>query len=294
MEHRGEVPALRKRRLAHQTRPRPPVRAARPGETSPRIPPLLACALLAKLLGLALWGAGHGQAAAAFFFAPDPFLLYAIFVPSAQGLVRVRTTFVTRRPAIWLTIDDGPDPHDTPRILDLLDRHQAHATFFVVGERTARHPILVREIVRRGHQIGHHTHTHPAGTFWMAGPRRIAAELDRTLDVLRTLGVRPQVFRAPVGFKPLMLAPALASRGLHYVGWSIRSGDTRSTSPEKLAARLERHLRPGAILLLHEGPAVPRAVRVRGIALLLEAIAARGLRCEIPELEEGFGPQPRV
>ena len=228
----------------------------------------------------------HRGLAAISFFGPDPFVLYAIFAPSAQGLCRTFTHFVTDRPAMWLTIDDGPDEHDTPRILDLLDQHRARATFFVIGERAARSPHLVREIVQRGHQIGHHTHTHPAGTFWCAMPGRLAAELDQTLAVLQLAGIRPQLFRPPVGIKHLFLAPALATRGLLCVSWTVRSGDCRTTSPEQLVGAMTRHLRPGAIILLHEGPSVPSAVRVKGIALLLEAIAARNLVCEVPDVRQ--------
>jgi peptidoglycan-N-acetylglucosamine deacetylase len=253
---------------------------------TPRLPPLLICALLAKAIGATLWFGDHRQAAAVFFFVPDALLLHAILAPAAQGLIRVFTSFVTERPVVWLTIDDGPDEEDTPRILDLLDRYHARATFFVIGERVARFPHLVAEIRRRGHEIGHHTHTHPALTFWFAHPRCLAGELDRTLDVLRTLGIRPRIFRAPVGIKPLFLARALAARGLHCVGWSIRSGDCRISSPERLVARNSRKLKPGAIILLHEGPSVSPSVRIKGIALLLAEITARGLRCEIPELHQ--------
>jgi hypothetical protein len=70
------------------------------------------------------------------------------------------------------------------------------------------------------------------------------------------------------------------------VGWSVRSGDCRSHSPEQLVTRMARRLRPGAIILLHEGPSVPTPVRIKGIALLLEVIAARGLTCEIPEAHQ--------
>src|SRR5688500_18450904 len=169
----------------------------------PLFRPLLLGAVSSKLVGLTLWFTGQHHAALVFFFAPDPFVLHAVLAPSSQGLVRVFTRFASDRQAVWLTIDDGPDEHDTPDILDVLDRYSARATFFVIGARAARWPHLVQEITRRGHQIGHHTHTHPAGTFWYANSRRLGVELDRTLDILGKLGVRPQLFRAPVGIKPL-------------------------------------------------------------------------------------------
>jgi peptidoglycan/xylan/chitin deacetylase (PgdA/CDA1 family) len=248
------------------------------------VQPVLIWALVGKAIGTALWFSSYRTAAATAFFGPDPFVLYALFAPSAQGLVRVFTRFVTDRPVVWLTIDDGPDEHDTPHILELLDRHHARATFFVIGERAARSPHLVREIIRRGHDIGHHTHTHPAGTFWCSTPRQIASELDRTLEVLEQLGVRPRLFRPPVGIKHFFLARALAQRGLQCVGWSVRSGDCRTSSPEKLVAGMARHVHPGSIILLHEGPSVPLAVRIKGIALLLETLEARGYSCVIPDV----------
>lgn len=250
----------------------------------PTLRPLVSIALAAKIIAVGTWAfTAHHSTALVLFFGPDPFVLYALFVPSAQGLCRVFTHFTTERRAVWLTIDDGPDEHDTPRILDLLDEHRARATFFVVGERAARRPDLLREILRRGHQIGHHTHTHPAGSFWCAGATRLSVELDRALDVLRDAGVRPEFFRPPVGIKHLFLARALAVRRLHCVGWTIRSGDCHSDSPEQLVAAITPRLRAGAIILLHEGPSVPQSIRIKGIALLLEAIATRDLGCEIPK-----------
>ena len=73
---------------------------------------------------------------------------------------------------VWLTLDDGPDPLNTPAILDLLDAYGVKATFFVIGEKAEQHPDLIREIARRGHQIGNHTWSHPQASFWCHGPIR--------------------------------------------------------------------------------------------------------------------------
>lgn len=244
---------------------------------------LLLLNLVGKLVALGLWMlADRPGLAALCFFGPDLPVLYHLFVPSAQGVTRVFTRFETDEPECWLTIDDGPDADDTPRILDLLDRHGARATFFVIGERAARNPELVAEILRRGHEIGHHTHTHPVGTFWCATPSRLDAELDRATAALAISGARPRWFRAPAGIKALWLKRALAARGLHCVGWTVRSGDCLGHEPEKVAASVMRRLRPGAIVLVHEGDSVRPAMRVRAIALLLEACQARNFRCVLP------------
>lgn len=250
---------------------------------------LFACKLVAIALAVAaitlpdrrLW-----VEASLLFFGVDLWVLYNLFVPSAQGLCRNFTRFKTTHREVWLTIDDGPDLVDTPLILDLLDRHDAKATFFVIGERAALHPKLLTEITLRGHEIGHHTQTHPVMTFWCASQDRVHRELDRTLTVLRAAGVRPRWFRSPVGIKNFLLPAALAERKLACVGWSIRSGDCLSRQPERVAARVRRHLRPGAIVLMHEGPSVPPAVRVKAIRLVLEALTADNYRCVLPKPDQ--------
>jgi peptidoglycan/xylan/chitin deacetylase (PgdA/CDA1 family) len=250
-------------------------------------PVALYLAIVGKAVAAGLWFFADERVAAAWcFFLPDVFVLHALFAPSGHGLCRVHTRFLTPRREVWLTIDDGPDPTDTPRLLDLLERHGARATFFVVGERAARQPGLIAEIRRRGHDIGHHTHTHPAGTFWCAGPSRLNAELDQTLDVLARAGIRPAWFRAPVGIKHLLLGRALAERQLDYVGWSIRSADCWLHSPAQLVAKVAPRLQPGAIILVHEGPSVPDPVRVAGIAQLLEELSRQGYACVIPRAEQ--------
>src|SRR6185369_7223826 len=195
--------------------------------------------------------------ALALWLAPDVLLAYHVFVPRAQGLVPMQRRFATTRREIWLTIDDGPDPEDTPRILELLAAHGAHATFFVIGERAARHPELIRAIVDAGHEVAHHTHTHPHGTFWCASPARVERELDTALATLRAAGVRPTRFRPPAGIKNLWLASALRARELACIGWSARGLERRRGDAEAVAVRVTRNLAPGAILLLHEGYGMP-------------------------------------
>jgi peptidoglycan/xylan/chitin deacetylase (PgdA/CDA1 family) len=242
---------------------------------------MLVINLVCKGAALLLFGL-NWWVAVAVFVGPDLYLLYHLFVPSGQGLGRVHTRFETEGREVWLTIDDGPDEKDTPRILDLLDRHRARATFFVVGERAARHPELVSEIVRRGNEVAHHTQSHPVGTFWCALPARVGWELDECLAVLAKIGIRPRWFRAPVGIKNLFLRGALRERGLVCVGWSARGRDCLSRDPERVAARLLKRAEPGAILLMHEGASVDVRVRVEALSRLLDGLEARNLACVLP------------
>ena len=248
--------------------------------------------LLSKLVAIALALAAlvlgdprFWPAAALIFFGADFWVLYHLFVPSAQGLCRNFTHFETTAQEVWLTIDDGPDVVDTPLLLDLLDRHQAKATFFVIGDRAAVHPELLAEIIVRGHQVGHHTQTHPSLSFWCATQSRVYAELDDALEVLRTANLRPRWFRPPVGIKNVFLPAALAERKLQCVGWSVRSGDCLIRRPEKVVTKVMRHVRPGAIILMHEGPGVPGSVRVKAIAGVLEGLTANNYRCVLPPPE---------
>jgi len=237
---------------------------------------------LAGKLAAILVGWTAPAAALALWFVPDAVLAYHLFAPRAQGLVRMHRRFATERQEVWLTIDDGPDPEDTPRILELLAAHGARATFFVIGENAAAHPELIRAIAAAGHEVAHHTHTHPLAAFWCASPAQVRWELDAGLEALRLAGVRPTRFRPPAGIKNLWLAPALHARGLTGVGWSARGLERRRGDAEAVAVRATRGLTPGAILLLHEGPRVPAAIRIAAIRHVLERLQKLGYQCVVP------------
>ena len=245
--------------------------------------PLITLLLAGKLSAVAVWLFwGDFWLGFVLFSAPAMPVLYHLLVPGAQGLGAVQTRFATTRKEIWLTIDDGPDAHDTPRILELLAQQGARAVFFLIGERAAQQPELVSAILEGGHEIGHHTQTHPAGTFWCSSAGRVRRELDQALAVFAKHGVRPRWFRPPVGIKNLWLAPALRHRGLHHLGWSVRSMDTVGTCPVAVAARVMQRLQPGDIVLVHEGVRLHPSVRVEALALLLRDLGARGFSCVLP------------
>lgn len=245
---------------------------------------------LAGKVAAVLVGGSAPAAALALWFVPDAVLAYHMFVPNAQGLLRVHSRFETQRREVWLTIDDGPDAEDTPRILELLASHGAHATFFVIGRNALAHPQLVRAIADAGHEVAHHTHTHPMATFWCASPARVRRELDLATAALGAAGVRPTRFRPPVGIKNLWLGRALAARGLACVGWSARGLERGCATPEEAAARVTRGLAPGAVLLLHEGPRVPPDLRVSALRLALGRLKELGYDCVVPRADQlGLG-----
>jgi peptidoglycan/xylan/chitin deacetylase (PgdA/CDA1 family) len=162
---------------------------------------------------------------------------------------------------VLLSIDDGPDPVDTPALLDLLDEHGKKAVFFVIGDKVRRYPDLAREIVRRGHQIGNHTMTHPAGTMWCAGSRRTRREIaDCSRVIEQVTGVKPRWFRAPAGHRNWFTHPVLREQGLELVGWQRRAFDAVRRDVPWIVRRLTRDIRDGDILLLHEATPIAKEV----------------------------------
>lgn len=159
----------------------------------------------------------------------------------------------TKRAEIALTIDDGPDPVVTPKVLDILERHDVKATFFCIGDKALRHPDLCREIISRGHAVENHSQHH-RHCFSLLGYSGFMRELKAAQTSLTEItGQRPLFFRAPAGLRNPFLDPVLAKLNLQLASWSVRAYDTRVNDAEQVAGKLINGLKPGAILLLHDG-----------------------------------------
>jgi len=179
-----------------------------------------------------------------------------------------------------LTFDDGPSVPYTGQILDILAKNKIKATFFLCGANAERYPELVRRIQREGHVIGNHTYSHPY--LHLKSEADIAEEIDRTQEVLlRITGQRPTLFRPPYGVRWFSLWPILRRRGMSMVLWSDRGYDGRLDASGIAKASLEG-LKPGAILLLHDGfeakpPAeVNRSGTVSALPAILEGARRAG------------------
>lgn len=236
----------------------------------------------AMLTATAAW---HAFVLAGWLVAPAAWRwwLVAIFVNHAiftvAGLLP-RTSLLgpnwTRLPAgtrnadaIALTIDDGPDPLVTPRVLDLLDAFGVRATFFCIGANAQRYPELAREIVARGHALENHSQVH-VHTFSLTFPGALTREIDAAQRTLETLsGERPMFFRAPAGLRNIFLEPVLRRLDLRLAAWTRRGYDTRERNPQVVTRRLLDGLAPRDILLLHDGNA---AVTADGTPLILAVL----------------------
>lgn len=244
----------------------------------------------------------HAAAAGAALLLPGsaPWALAAVaanhLALSAAGLwprSRLLGPNVTRLPAaaaargeFALTLDDGPDPEVTPAVLDLLAAAGVRASFFVIAERAARHPALVRRLLAEGHEVQNHSLRH-RHDFSLRGPAALRADIERAQAQLMDLGCpRPHAFRAPAGLRNPLLDPVLHRLDLHLVSWTRRGFDTREPEAARVLQRLigaqGERLQAGDILLLHDGHArrgpSGRAVLLDVLPPLLAAARARGLR----------------
>jgi peptidoglycan-N-acetylglucosamine deacetylase len=158
------------------------------------------------------------------------------------------------RPRLALTFDDGPTPEGTPAILERLERLNVRATFFLVGERCAAHPELVREIVARGHALGNHTWSHIDA--WLNPFPVVAEELVRTEEFLAKLvGVAPNLVRPPHGHFTAKYRAWCREQGRQLVLWDTLPADfVPWASSSSMAKFLDRYVRDRSIVVLHDSP----------------------------------------
>jgi peptidoglycan/xylan/chitin deacetylase (PgdA/CDA1 family) len=202
--------------------------------------------------------------------------------PRSHWLGTNLTHLPRSNPEVAVTIDDGPDPQVTPAVLDVLDAHQAVATFFCIGAHVQRYPALAREIVKRGHAIGNHSQNH-RHNFSVMTPAQITREITQAQDSIENAtGSSPRYFRAPAGLRNIFLDPVLHKLGLHLASWTRRGFDTRTGDAALVSRRLTDGLQAGDILLLHDHHAAITAsgkpVVLQVLPALLDAIASQGLR----------------
>lgn len=211
-------------------------------------------------------------------------MVRSIAFPHGWFFGRARCSFPANgQKIIYLTIDDGPTD-DTPAILEVLERHQVNACFFLIGDRAAARPDLARAINDAGHQIGNHTQSHPAATFWAMPPSAQRREIREGNErIASASGRTPEWFRAPVGLLGPFLPALVRAEGLGLLGWNARGFDTRRRDPETIVRAIMADMQPGGIILLHQG----HAHSVATLDLLLKRCRTDGWEfAPLPEWEE--------
>jgi peptidoglycan/xylan/chitin deacetylase (PgdA/CDA1 family) len=177
---------------------------------------------------------------------------------------------------VALTFDDGPHPVYTARVLDVLDRYQIQATFFMMGRNVERYPAVARQVLDRGHEIGNHSYSHPKLIFM--SPQRVREEIERTDQLLRNIGVTGEIyFRPPHASKFLVLPYVLTKMHKLSVLGDVDPEEWKQRPAAVMTASILRQVRPGSIIGLHD-PA--GAETVRTLEDSVEALRARGYRFE--------------
>lgn len=176
-----------------------------------------------------------------------------VLVPQLEMYGNVVARLPKGRNCVALTFDDGPHPVTTTAVLDLLENRGQRATFFVIGEKAEQYPDIVRRIHAGGHTLGLHGFTH-ARLYSFKSPRVVRDDIVRTQDALeRICGVRPTLFRPPIGYVSHRTAAGARAAGVTTVVWSVRGLDGFGpTSRARVVRRIQRKLEDGAIVMLHD------------------------------------------
>jgi peptidoglycan/xylan/chitin deacetylase (PgdA/CDA1 family) len=182
----------------------------------------------------------------------------------------------TSEKVVALTFDDGPRPGQTEAILEILERHGVRASFFMVGQNIERHRELAARVLAEGHQLGNHSYSHHRLVF--KSPSYVREELDRTDALLRGLGVEGEIlFRAPNGKKLVVLPWVLSRSGRRHITFDVVPRDDAEQDVELLTSRVMESVRPGSIILFHDGGR-EKPGTVKAVDLVLGRLREQGYR----------------
>ena len=151
-----------------------------------------------------------------------------------------------------LTFDDGPNDPWTPRLLDVLARHEVRATFFLIGKYVVERPDITRQIAAAGHVVGNHTYSHPNLIFCSAS--EVAGQIRQCSSALQdAVGEHSSLFRPPYGGRTPHVLSLVRQSGLECVMWRVSGYDWKATSSTQIEERLSDAIEGGEVILLHDG-----------------------------------------
>lgn len=182
--------------------------------------------------------------------------------------------------SVGFTFDDGPNPPDTLRLLDVLREHHVKAVFCLWGDHVRRHPEIVRQIVADGHTLCNHSMHHDDMATWSA--EQIRADLLETSAAIRAAvpGAHIPYFRAPYGSWGLTPTVA-ADLGMQALGWRLAIGDWDPPGTAELIRRLREGITPGAVVLMHDGGG-DRSQTVDAVDAVIPALRSEGWHLSLP------------
>ena len=180
------------------------------------------------------------------------FMIYASYSIESGIYIKAFCRMRTNDRIVALTFDDGPDNIQTPKVLDVLKDYNVRATFFCIGSKVKGNEAIIQRMISEGHTIGNHSYTHK-GIFPLYSTQRVIKELEQcNIELENVSHKRINWFRPPFGVTNPTIAKAVKKLGYITIGWNIRSLDTQSLSHKKILHRINRRLRPGSIILLHD------------------------------------------
>jgi peptidoglycan/xylan/chitin deacetylase (PgdA/CDA1 family) len=200
---------------------------------------------------------------------------------------RVVRRVETNQKVVALTFDDGPDPKYTPAVLRLAREKKLRLTFFLVGREIEYHPDLARQEVAEGHAIGNHTWDHPVLMF-DTEPQDIS-EIERCEgEIEKVCGERTYMFRPPKGMWNGDTFLAADRLGYRIILWSVALEHHDAKTPQAMARRVIQKIRPGMIILAHDGEArvpIDRSKTIKALPILVDGLRKEGYQfVTVPEL----------
>lgn len=204
-----------------------------------------------------------------------------IFRPASPWLMPVIVHGPRDVPAVALSFDDGPDPQVTPEVLEILKAAGARASFFTIGRHLDEHPQIAQRIQADGHELGNHSYDH-SRMLNFARPPAMQAEILRGARAVQKVNGKTSLplYRPPVGLKNPPLARVVERLGLKIIAWSLHSHDTRLDNPQAIAERVLSRVRPGDIILMHDGHDLPgrsRPATAEALRRILQGLRDKGL-----------------
>jgi peptidoglycan-N-acetylglucosamine deacetylase len=223
---------------------------------------------------------------------------YQSMAPTGQWFGRTFASGPRGSRQIALTYDDGPnDPH-TLELLEVLEKHGVHATFFMIGRFVRQRPDIARAVAAAGHVIGNHTFTHPMLIFESAEQTRAELTLCRRA-LEEVIGEHSSLFRPPFGGRRPATLRIARELGLETVMWNVTGYDWNAPPAKVIEAKVARRVHPGGgnVILLHDGGhramGADRAQTVVATDNLIRQYQDRGFEfVTVPEMMQSASPQP--
>lgn len=180
------------------------------------------------------------------------FLIYGSCNINSNVYMRVFCRKRTTKKVVAITFDDGPSEVETVRVLTVLKEHNATACFFCIGSKIRGNESLLQQMVNEGHLLGNHSYSHSNFFPLYSLPRMKEDVLACQREIKRACAQKTDLFRPPFGVTNPTIATLVRHLKYRPIGWNIRTLDTLQHPHEKIVRHVQKKLRPGSVILLHD------------------------------------------